>query len=350
LGWQLALQGCVNFQAFSYNLEAVMEQVRVGFIGAGGIANRHLNDLMGFDDVTVVALADPAFDRASAQAERCDGRAYTNYEEMLDTEELDALYICVPPFAHGNIELAAIERQLPFFVEKPLATSWETAAAIGERVAAQGLTTAVGYHWRYLDTVEEAQMLVQKNPARLALGYWLDFTPPVAWWVREEQSGGQMVEQTTHIFDLTRLLVGEVVQVYAVGARMERPTYANANICDVTAATLHFASGALGNIASTCLLGWPHRIGLHLFCERLAIELTEFEIMIDVGRGRPTRRAEGDPFVREDRAFIDAVQGKANRIRAPYAEALKTHRLTTAAAASVREGRALPVEEEITDA
>ena len=63
--------------------------------------------------------------------------------------------------------------------------------------------------------------------------------------------------------------------------------------------------------------------------------------MSDVGRGRPTRRAEGDPFVREDRAFIDAVQGKPNQIRAPYAEALKSFQLTLAANQSAHEGREL---------
>ena len=73
----------------------------------------------------------------------------------------------------------------------------------------------------------------------------------------------------------------------------------------------------------------------------MVIELSEFDIMIDVGQGRPIRKAEGDPFVREDRDFIDAVQGKANRIRVPYAEALRTHRLVTAAARSAREGRVL---------
>ena len=71
----------------------------------------------------------------------------------------------------------------------------------------------------------------------------------------------------------------------------------------------------------------------------MAIELTEFEIMIDIGQGRPIRTAQGDPFVREDRDFIDAVRGRPNRIRAPYAEALKTHRLATETARSARERR-----------
>ncbi|MDQ3247625.1 MAG: Gfo/Idh/MocA family oxidoreductase [Chloroflexota bacterium] len=320
-----------------------MERVRVGLIGAGGIASRHVSDLLTFDDVSIVAIADPALERAQEQATRCAAHVYADYRTMLDEEALDALYICVPPFAHGALELAAIERRLPFFVEKPLACDGPTAERIAAAVAEHDLVTAVGYHWRYLDTTEEAQALLSQQPAMLALGYWLDSTPPPTWWRHQAQSGGQMVEQTTHIFDLARVLMGEVERIYAAGARPVRPVYPDADVCAVSTATLHFASGALGTMASTCLLNWPHRIGLHLFGEGLAIELSEFEIMIDVGRGRPVRRAEGDPFLREDRAFIDAVQGKPNRIRAGYAEALKTHRLTIAANQSVQEGRIMDI-------
>ncbi|MFL5734545.1 MAG: Gfo/Idh/MocA family protein [Chloroflexia bacterium] len=315
-----------------------MAQTRIGFIGAGIIATRHLGDLLNFEDVKVVAFADPALDRAQELAARSDATAYDDFSRMLDSEQLDALYICVPPFAHGAPELAAIERKLPFFVEKPLATNFETAEEIARKLEAVKAPTAVGYHWRYLDITEKAQELLSRNPARLALGYWLDFTPPPAWWVKEAQSGGQMVEQTTHIFDLARLLVGEVNKVYAAGSRTDRPAFPDSDVYDVSTATLHFASGALGSVSSTCLLNWPHRVGLHLFCEGMAIEMTEFELMVDVGRGRPITKAEGDPFVREDRDFIDAVQGKPSKIRVPYAEALKTHRVATATARSAHEG------------
>jgi predicted dehydrogenase len=201
------------------------------------------------------------------------------------------------------------------------------------------LVTGTGYHWRYLDIVEEAQAHLAAKPARLVTGYWLDFTPPPPWWIKEAHSGGQIVEQTTHIFDLVRLLVGEVEEVYAVAARTERPDYPECDICEASTAVLRFAAGAVGSISSTCLLRWPHRIGLHLFCDSMAIELTEFEIMIDIGQGRPIRTAQGDPFVREDRDFIDAVRGRPNRIRAPYTEALKTHLLATETARSARERR-----------
>lgn len=315
-----------------------MTKTRIGFIGAGGIASRHIGDLLQFEDVQVVATSDPALDRAQGQAQRCGASAYSDYRQMLDKEQLDAIYICVPPFAHGAPEMDCIERKLPFFVEKPLAVGADTAERILQEVERINLATAVGYHWRYLDTVERAQELLAKNPARLVLGYWLDSTPPPPWWWKQDESGGQMVEQTTHIFDLARLLVGEVATVYGAGARKDRASFPTLDVFDVSLATLHFESGALGNMASTCLLNWPHRVGLHLFSEAMAIELSEHEIMVDTGQGRPIQHAQGDPFVREDRDFVDAVQGKQNKIRSPYAEAIKTHRLTVAATQSAYEG------------
>ena len=66
--------------------------------------------------------------------------------------------------------------------------------------------------------------------------------------------------------------------------------------------------------------------------------------MVDTGRGRPVRGAQGDPVWREDRDFIDAVQGKENRIRCPYAEAVETHALAMAVVDSARTGQAIALE------
>ena len=77
----------------------------------------------------------------------------------------------------------------------------------------------------------------------------------------------------------------------------------------------------------------------------IVIELTEHELGVYGGvEGAGERRAEGDPFVREDRDFVDAVAGGENRIRAPYGEALVTHRLVQAVGRSAREGRPVRLE------
>ncbi len=315
--------------------------LRIGFVGGGGIAGRHLQNLLSFPDVSVVAVADPAEDRAADFASRAGGRArsYADWRAMLDAGGVDALFVCTPPFAHGAPELAAAEAGIPFFVEKPLAADADTAEEIGRAVARADLVTAVGYHWRYLDTVEEARERLAERPARLVNGYWIDGTPPPAWWSKQDRSGGQFVEQTTHIFDLARLLVGEVDECHAYAGRTPREAHPDSDVAECSTAALRFASGAVGSISSTCLLHWPHRIGLNLFGDGVAVELTEHELMVDVGAGRPVRGAQGDPFVREDRDFVDAVMEGENRIRAPYAEALETHRLTFAALRSAAEGR-----------
>ena len=317
---------------------------RLGFIGAGGIAHRHFGVLEQMDDVRIVAVADPDQSRATEAAGRFGAQAFADHAAMLESVELDAVYICVPPFAHGDAERACIARGLPFFVEKPLSLDLALAEQIAEEVERAGLVTAVGYHWRYLDTVDEARARLAENPAQLMTGFWLDQTPPPEWWWREDASGGQVVEQATHIIDMARFLAGDVTEVFGLASRRDRPDFAGMTVPTATTATLRFAGGAIANLAATCLLRWNHRVGLHVFADALAMEITDHDIMIDVGQGRPVRHAQGDPVWREDRDFIDAVQGKENRIRCPYAEALETHRVALAVSKSAATGALVTME------
>lgn len=320
------------------------DMLTVGFIGAGGIAHRHLGVLQTFEDVRIAGIADPDPERAAAAADRVGAQAFASHEDMLASLDLDALWICVPPFAHGAPERAAIAAGLPFFVEKPISLDADLAAEIDTAVRDTGLVTAVGYHWRYLDTVDEARRLLRDNPAHLMSGYWLDQTPPPDWWRRLDQSGGQMVEQATHIIDLARFLAGDVAEVYGLAASRPRDDFPGLDIPTASTASLRFTSGAVANLSATCLLRWTHRVGLHVFADGLALEITDRDLMVDFGRGRPVREADGDPVWRQDRAFVDAAKGGENRIRTPYAEAVQTHRVALAITQSVRSGAPVRME------
>jgi len=235
-------------------------------------------------------------------------------------------------------KLAAIERRLPFLVEKPLANDLETALQIAERLETSGLLAAVGYHWRYLSVVEQAAALLAASPPVLVNGYWLDATPPIPWWVRRERSGGQVLEQTTHLFDLARLLVGEVDRVEAV----EVAAPEDGAVPVAAAATLHFASGAIGSITSARLLHTRHRVGLQLIADGCSVELSErslvdHELRVVSAEGEQVHAVEEDPIAAEDRAFLDAVATGSADVRAPYADALRSHALAWAADRSARE-------------
>jgi myo-inositol 2-dehydrogenase/D-chiro-inositol 1-dehydrogenase len=315
-----------------------MTTTRIGLVGAGGVAARHARVLSGLPDVQVAAVTDVVPQAARALADEHGARAYATVADLLDSGP-DAVYVCVPPFAHGDAERAVIAAGLPMFVEKPISVDHLTASEISGRIAERGLLTAVGHHWRYLPTVERARELLAGRPIRLLAGSWLDKVPPVGWWPRSEKSGGQVVEQAAHVLDLARHLGGEVDEVYAYGNGTP-PAVDGADVDGATTAVLRFASGAVGSLASTCVLGWKQRAGLEVYADGLALAFTETELVIRDDTGTVTLPC--DPVsghLGVDQAFVRAVRGEEDDVRVPYAEALRTHAVALAIAESAATGR-----------
>ena len=79
-----------------------MDKVKIGAIGVGGMAGGHMRNLTGFDDVEFAAMCDISEERANDASQKYGGTPYTDYKEMYDKEELDAVYICTPPSCMGN--------------------------------------------------------------------------------------------------------------------------------------------------------------------------------------------------------------------------------------------------------
>ncbi|WP_073417942.1 Gfo/Idh/MocA family protein [Geodermatophilus nigrescens] len=308
--------------------------LRVGLVGAGGVGARHGRTLTGLDDVELVGVADAVPAAARALAGEL-GVPALEPDELLRSR-LDAVWLCVPPFAHGELELAVVRAGLPLFVEKPLGAGLAVAEEVAAAVAAAGVPTATGYHWRHLDTVAAAREVCAAHPPRLVSATWLDKVPPPAWWSRADRSGGQVVEQATHVLDLARLLAGEVAEVQAVRAPSSDP---GRDVDDATAAVLRFASGAVGTLAAACAQPAKTRAGLELSCAGAAVELTETALTVTTAEGADRREPAVDARLAVDRAFVDLLTGgpRADGL-VDYAEALRTHRVAVAVAESARTG------------
>ncbi|MGW0804927.1 Gfo/Idh/MocA family protein [Nonomuraea sp. NPDC002799] len=317
---------------------------RVGIVGAGNIAARHADVLSGFPDVTIAGIADTDPHKSEALASKHGTLAYGGHADLLSAGGLDAVYVCVPPFAHGNPERDVLSCDLPIFVEKPLSLDLKTAEMIASEIERRSLPSAVGHHWRYLNVVEQARDLLDGRPVRLAMGHWLDKVPPVGWWLKPDMSGGQIVEQAVHVLDLARLLVGEVTMVHAVPAENPEPAenQAHGEVDRATAAVLQFAGGAAGLLATSCMLTRKHRVGLEVCADGIALELSETRLVVD---GERVIEDDGRAKTLVDRAFIDAVQGKDADVRVTYREALRTHRLALALARSAAERRPVMLDE-----
>ncbi|MCE5323854.1 Gfo/Idh/MocA family oxidoreductase [bacterium] len=310
--------------------------VRVGFIGAGGIANAHMNMLQAIEDVQIVAVTDVDRDRAESTAAKYLAKPYADYREMISSEHMDALYICVPPFAHECQELTAIEKGIHLFVEKPVARSLETAGRIRDAIEKNKIISAVGYHWRYLTTTDRAMQILSGRTIGMVQGYWMGGMPCVSWWRNMNESGGQMVDQTTHIFDLARYLCGEIDEVFALYSRRDLDD--RSDIYDVGTASLKFKSGAVGCISNTCMLSLPYTVGLDIIAKDLVLEIHGDLKVIEPGHTE-VFTSGANSMLAENRAFIDAIRlGNTDNIRSTYSDAMKTLAVTLACNESAETG------------
>lgn len=318
--------------------------LKVGFIGSGGIARSHMDALEKVPEVQVVACMDVDADRAAQAAARFAGcGAYTDLSEMLDSHDLGAAYVCVPPHAHGEIELALIERDVPFFVEKPIGRDREAPQRILGALEGKGLVTSVGYMMRYRDSVRRVRELLAEDEPVVARGAWIGGMPGVAWWRRKDQGGGQVNEQSTHVYDLARYIFGEVESVFCAGRRGLMTDVEDYSVEDASICTLVFESGLLCEITSSCAVGMGE-VGLEVFTRRARAKLAGWDLSLTLAKGGETHqyRSAEDIFLCEDRVFVDAVlSGDASQIRSPYADGVRTQMVTCAADESMESGQAV---------
>jgi len=320
--------------------------LKIGFIGTGWVAGQHMKSLEQIPEAQVVACTDVDRDRAAQAASRIAGAAaHTDFRRMLDAEQPDAVYVCVPPHAHGEIELELVERGIPFFLEKPLSNSMEVPLRVMAALEGKDLINAVGYMMRYQPNVARAREFLAGHTPITARGAYLCDVPPPPWWRRKEQSGGQIIEQSTHIFDLTRYLFGEVETVYCRGRKGligDLPDYSadDASICSLT-----FVGGMLCEITSSCAFEMTE-ISLEVFGlgGRLKLNRWPFELVMETPDETRSYPPEREVFIEEDRVFINAVlSGDASAIRSTYADALKTMAVTCAAEESMSSGEPVRV-------
>ncbi|MGQ9732204.1 MAG: Gfo/Idh/MocA family protein [Candidatus Zipacnadales bacterium] len=313
--------------------------IRLGFIGTGGIAQGHMEHLTSLEGVEAAGHYDIIKERAEAAAAKWGGKAYRSVEALVGEAKLDGAVICTPPSAHGkDVEGPVCEAALPFLIEKPVAVDMETGRQVEAWVKEKNLATVVAYKYRWDDHVNKArQMLVDKVIGLVHGDFWGGL-PGVPWWRVMAQSGGQFVEQTTHIVDMARYLCGDIVSVQALYAQRALQDVDHLDIPDVGTVNVIFASGALGNISNTCILAGWGRSSLRVMAKGFTLEIMGNRLTWASGEGTGEFEQTEDGYWGEDIAFIEAIKGNRSLIHSNYAEGLKTLAVTLAANKSAAEG------------
>jgi predicted dehydrogenase len=319
-----------------------MESVKIGFIGCGGIAAVHRDRLVRRNDIELVGCCDILPEQAESFAARWRIPIFKDAVSLYDNARPHAVYISVPPFAHGALETEAAARGIHLFVEMPVALDLQTARAISAAIRKAKVLAMVGYCYRYCDLTQQAHRLLAGEVISLATGRFHCGMPEADWWRRREQSGGQIVEQTTHVIDLLLHLCGPVSEVHAMGAHGCMSKIKNFDVDESSVINLRLKTGAVASISSTCILNHPGSMSLEIATPRLCLALTNETLRVREDHKIVEYLNHTDMYEKESELFIHAVQqGKRGGIRSTYADAIKTLRVTLAANESIQTG--LPV-------
>jgi predicted dehydrogenase len=291
------------------------------------------------DGVKVVGHCDIKRDRAEAGAAQYGGGVFTEFEPMYDKVKPDAVFVAVPPYAHIGMEEAAANRGIHLFIEKPIAMDGETGKRIAAAVRKSGIICSVGYCFRYYDTVTLARRFLKGKAISLVTGTWNGGMPGVWWWRMMDKSGGQVVEQTTHMFDLCRYLCGEMAEVHAVASTGCMTKVKNFDVHDSSVVSMRMKNGAVATFISSCVANYGGGVSLHVITPEATVTFAGGAVTINED-GRVTQHTSSmDMYEEEDRVFIEAVRtGRKNKIRSSYSDSLKSLLVTLAANESIQSG------------
>lgn len=308
-----------------------MGKVKVAFIGVGGIATAHLNNIAQNEQADIVAVCDISQENAQKQGKAFSAKSYTNYKDMLNQEKLDAIYVCVPPFAHGDIEENIVEKGIHLLVEKPIELNLDKAVAKSEVIRASGVINASGYCLRYLDTVQKAKSYLADKQIAMVRGHYISGFVDTPWYRVQSQSGGQLVEQATHTLDTMSYLAGDIKQVYADMSLKVMHDIDHIDIPDVTSVNVTFESGAVGHLDSSFTQP-DHRMGAEFLGRDFRVELNGTDLTI-IEKGQTIHHQSKVNFLEEeDRLFIEAVRtNNQDLIHASYEDGVKTLAVSLAA-------------------
>ncbi len=313
--------------------------MKITFIGVGGITGSYRQSLKQLER-PIAAICDINAERLATIAAEENATPYTDHSEMLQKEKPDVVFICIPPGAHTTQVADAAASGAALFVAKPVAQDLETAQRTLDAIDTAGVLSQVGYMARYSDITAKAKELVGDRKLSMGIGRFLTrmgINHP--WWGKYEVSRGQMVEQTTHVFDLIRYFLGDVASVQAYGIKGVSEGIADFEEC--TVCNLQFESGAVGSITSTCVARAHDHFATELVGDDFYLKLT-----LDLGlRGQISGDAidytgEEAGYFRQVEQFTKAVEANdQGLVLSSYADAVKSLAATLAANRSLESGQ-----------
>jgi predicted dehydrogenase len=238
-------------------IQPLLKKARIGFVGTGWIGKNRMSALLAQPSCEAVAIVEP--DRESAKA----ARALTNYsaticsfEELLKSE-VDGIVIATPSAMHAQQAVAALERGIPVFCQKPLARNFRETQMVVETARRVNRLLSVDFSYRFVRGVEQIRSLVSDGSLgeiyAIQLTFHNAYGPGKTWFFEREQSGGGcLMDLGIHLVDLALWLLDfpGLSNIHSHLFSGGKPlSTRNGFVEDYANAALCFDTGAIANLA-----------------------------------------------------------------------------------------------------
>jgi len=231
----------------------------MGIAGLGKMGKLHYKNSIKNKNINLLAVADLKKSNLKI-ADKNNVKKYTDYKDMIEKEDLDAVIISLPNFIKKESALYAMENDLSIFMDKPLARNLHEAKEIVKRVKKSSTQFTVGTNYRYYKSIQKIKKIIDEGnigqPVLATSDLIMDgpFSHPLVpaqvaeWWFSKELSGGgAILDLGYHLLDLLTWFFGELnVEYSAIDNRY------NLDIEDAATILLKSNSGTRCNVN----VGW----------------------------------------------------------------------------------------------
>jgi UDP-N-acetylglucosamine 3-dehydrogenase len=305
--------------------------IKIGIIGAGTVVRvRHLPETQSCPDAEVGAICDVVESRANEMAEQYHCKAYTDYKEMIQDPDLDAIIVAATNTTHAEMSIAALKAGKHVMCEKPMATSLEDARKMIEAARETGKKLMIAHNQRLEPANIKAREIIQSGRLGKVLTFTSVFGHPGSeswaidgaktWFYKKAITGlGVLGDLAIHKLDLQRWILDDnYIEATAYLDTLNK-TYPSGELIDVednALCLLKTEKGAMG----TMIASWTYQKednSTTIYCQKGVVEIykdPEFPLVVhhDWQRGEYYKLGKKSTNVEQvktgiDDAFIEAI-------------------------------------------
>ncbi|MEC8893422.1 MAG: Gfo/Idh/MocA family oxidoreductase [Candidatus Poribacteria bacterium] len=234
-----------------------MKTYGFGIIGCGMISDFHSAAIADIKNGKLVAVSSRKAENSQRLVDRYSIQAYSDYNEMLNRDDIDIVCVCTPSGAHMEPAVAAAEAGKHVIIEKPLEITLERCDAIIESCEKANVRLCAIFNSRFSD----ASQLVKDTVSSGRLGQLTLGDAYVKWYrsqdyydsgdwrgTMELDGGGALMNQSIHAIDFLQYVMGPVESIQAFTDTL---AHKRIDVEDVAVAALRFKNGALGVVEGT---------------------------------------------------------------------------------------------------